>query len=161
MLHEVSPGLSAVGELQRITLRKGKFNLCVCGTFAGTIKILKRLIGYDGFATQSGGDDQALLTNASAMTDIVADQLINAWVANRTDGSFAPITGNTTTTVTGTLIGGTDSNWDDDDIADIYQEIGSYTVAGDVEFESYSDDTEYIIICSDFTSGVINSEMNQ
>ena len=160
-LHEVNPALAAVGVLARITLRQGKFNLYLGGTFAGTVKLLKRLKGYDGFGIQDGGDAQALLTDSGAFANVVADQLIDLWAANRTDGSFAPITGNGTTTVTGALIAGTDNAWDDGDVADIYQEIDSFTADQDAEFEAYSNDTEYVLLVSAYTSGTVNSEFNQ
>lgn len=161
MIHEVNPAVAAVGVLSRITLRKGKFNLYLGGTFVGTVKLLKRLKGYDGFGTQDGGDGQALLTDSGSFDNVIADQLIDLWVANRSDGSFAPITDNTTTTATGTLIAGTDNDWDDGDVADIYQEIDSFTADQDAEFEAYSNDTEYVLLCSAFTSGTINAEINQ
>lgn len=160
MLHEISSALVAVGDYVSKTMRKGNWNLLVLGTFVGTVKVLRRLEGYDAFATQDGGDGQALLTD-SGLTGIVADQLISLWVRNRTDGSFAPITDNTTTTVTGTLIGGADDDWDDGDTADIYQEVVSYTSVQDVEVEAYANDTQYVFICSAFTSGAINLEPNQ
>lgn len=160
MLHEISPALVAVGDYNGKTMRKGNWNLLMLGTFVGTVKVLKRLGGYDGFATQDGGDAQALLTD-SGLTGIVADQLIGLWVRNRTDDSFAPITDNTISTVIGTLIGGTEAKWDNGDIADIYQEVASYTSAQDVEIEAYAEDTQYVFLCSAFTSGVINLEPNQ
>lgn len=67
--------------------------------------------------TDSGTHDGA--NNASALTDSTqswtTDALVGATVKNITDGSSATITANTATTVTATLSGGTDDDWDTND----------------------------------------------
>jgi hypothetical protein len=57
--------------------------------------------------------------NASILTDSGKSWTTNQWVGyrilNTTDGSFADITANDATTITGTLQGGTDNDWDTGD----------------------------------------------
>lgn len=57
--------------------------------------------------------------NASVLTDStqtwVTNELVGNVVYNKTDGSYATITANTATTVTATLAGGTDNDWDTSD----------------------------------------------
>jgi hypothetical protein len=60
-----------------------------------------------------GGDDKALLTDSSQSW--TANEFVGLTVHNITDGSSGKITANTSTTVTATLAGGTDNNWDDGD----------------------------------------------
>ena len=58
-------------------------------------------------------------SNASVLSDSTAnfgtDTLVGLTVYNNTDGSSGTITANTSTTVTATLSGGTDNDWDDAD----------------------------------------------
>lgn len=61
-----------------------------------------------------GSDDAALLTDGGI--DIGADALIGMTVYNVTDGSSCTITDNAATTITCTLAGGTDNNWDANDV---------------------------------------------
>lgn len=68
--------------------------------------------------THDGGDNQATLTDSSESW--VADDFIGHKVVNNTDGSEATITDNTATTITGTLSGGTDDDWDDGDTFNVY-----------------------------------------
>ena len=65
----------------------------------------------------SGSHDGA--DNASALSDSTQSWTTDEWagykVVNVTDGSEAAITANTSTTVTATLAGGTDNDWDGSD----------------------------------------------
>lgn len=63
--------------------------------------------------THDGADNAAVLSDSTASWGI--DALVGKVVQNVTDGSYAVITANTATTVTGTLVGGTDGDWDDGD----------------------------------------------
>jgi len=63
---------------------------------------------------QDGGDDAALMTDGGI--DLGADTLIGMTVYNVTDGSSCTITDNAATTITCTLTGGTDNNWDNNDV---------------------------------------------
>src|SRR3990172_1439153 len=61
------------------------------------------------------------VTSPTVMTDSnkttwVASQWVGATIVNVTDGSSGTITANTTTTVTATLTGGTDNDWDTNDV---------------------------------------------
>ena len=61
-----------------------------------------------------GGADQAIMTDAGI--DIGANALVGMTVYNVTDVSSCTITANAATTITCTLSGGTDNNWDDGDV---------------------------------------------
>ena len=61
-----------------------------------------------------GSDDAVLMTDGGI--DIGTDALIGMTVYNITDGSSCTITDNAATTITCTLAGGTDNNWDANDV---------------------------------------------
>ena len=61
--------------------------------------------------THTGSDDAAIMTDSAAT--FIADSLIGGVIVNKSDGSKGVITDNTITTVTATLSGGTDNDWDD------------------------------------------------
>ena len=61
----------------------------------------------------TGADGAATLTDSSA--DWANDELIGLTLFNKTDGSLGTVTGNDSTTVTATLTGGTDTDWDEGD----------------------------------------------
>jgi len=153
-------GVAAGAKTSKVPMKKGPFALGITGTFVATIKILKKLPKYDQFATQDGGDGAALLTDSTL--SLTADQLIGLWVENESDGSFAPVTDNADTTVTGTLIGGTQNDWDDGEKGSIWTEVAEYTTTDQtLERNSHADDEEYIAILSAWTSGTANVEFNQ
>ena len=80
---------------------------------------------YSG--THTGANDAAILTDSgSSWTN---DVLIGRRVINSTDSSAAYITDNDGTTITGTLSGGTDNNWDTGD-AYYIQSSGIWVVNG-------------------------------
>lgn len=66
---------------------------------------------YSG--THTGSANAATLTDSAA--DFVVDNLIGLTIDNDTDGSSCTITDNDATTVTCTLTGGTDNDWDASD----------------------------------------------
>ncbi len=71
---------------------------------------------------------------ASVLTDSGASWTTNQWVGyfikNTTDGSWAKITANTATTITGTLYGGTDDDWDTSDAYSIVQGLNNSAASG-------------------------------
>lgn len=144
--------ITAVGGNTGAVRLQGKFNLILGGTFAGTFKLLKRYKDDVSIGVQDGGDGQSLFTDSSGI-DYAIDELIGTWVSNDTDGSFAPVTDNSTTTITGTLIGGTDTDWDDDDVASIWEEVAEYTAAQDLTIEEPEQGVDYMILCTVYTSG--------
>lgn len=75
--------------------------------------------------THDGGDGQASMTDSGATFTI--DALIGRTVYNQTDGSSGPITDNTGINITATLAGGTDNDWDDDDIYTIQSDAVACT----------------------------------
>lgn len=60
-----------------------------------------------------GGDGESALADSSRGWK--TNELVGFTVYNKTDGSSGTITANDSTTVTATLSGGTDDDWDDDD----------------------------------------------
>jgi hypothetical protein len=63
--------------------------------------------------THTGANNQPILTDANACFE--TDVLVGRNIYNLTDGSQGVITANTATTVTATLAGGADNNWDTND----------------------------------------------
>jgi hypothetical protein len=94
---------------------------------------------------ESGSHDGA--GNASTLSDstanFIADELVGFFVRNTTDGSQGAITANTATTVTATLSGGTDNDWDASDVYEITSEngqdaLGVVGTPADIRFEVQS-----------------------
>ncbi|MBA7691196.1 hypothetical protein ES703_99737 [subsurface metagenome] len=77
------------------------------------IHVRTSLTNY-AFGMHTGADGAAALTDAEA--HFVVNELVGLTIKNLTDGSSALITANTLNTVTATLAGGTDNDWDGDDI---------------------------------------------
>ena len=75
--------------------------------------------------THTAADDQTIMTDSAGA--FVVDDLIGEVIYNVTDGSSAIITDNDTTTITGVLTGGTDNNWDTNDVYSIGSMIGRTT----------------------------------
>jgi hypothetical protein len=86
-------------------------SLALTGNLTGKIPSVVVLIPS---GVHDGGNDAALMTDGGI--DIGADALIGMTVYNVTDGSSCTITANAATTITCTLAGGTDNNWDNDDV---------------------------------------------
>ena len=66
-----------------------------------------------GVGTHTGSNNASVLTDANRAYTV--NDLIGLTVTNITDGSSGTITANTATTVTATLSGGTDNDWDTGD----------------------------------------------
>lgn len=79
-----------------------------------------------------GTDDTSV--GAAFLTDSTASWTPSEWVGyfikNTTDGSFALITANTGTTITGTLYGGTTDDWDSGDGYSIVQGLNNDPASG-------------------------------
>jgi len=79
-----------------------------------------------------GTDDTS--TAAAFLTDSTASWTTDEWagffIKNTTDGSVAKIISNTGTTITGTLYGGTNDNWDSGDGYSIVQGLNFSTASG-------------------------------
>lgn len=67
----------------------------------------------------TGANDAAVLTDSTASW--TTDEWVGYWIKNTTDGSVGLITGNTATTITTAdgLYGGTDNDWDTNDVYNI------------------------------------------
>jgi len=79
-----------------------------------------------------GADDTS--SGAAFMTDsgesYTTDEFVGHIIKNETDGSIALITANTGTTVTGTLFGGTNNDWDSGDTYLISQGLNADSTQG-------------------------------
>ncbi|MHA2136329.1 MAG: cytochrome c3 family protein, partial [Candidatus Thorarchaeota archaeon] len=63
--------------------------------------------------SHTGNDNQAVLTDDTAGKPVWTDnELVGRNIRNNTDGSIGEITANTANTITATLSGGTDNDWD-------------------------------------------------
>jgi len=69
--------------------------------------------GYEA-GSHTGAADAAVLTDSTL--SLTTDELVGYTIRNFTDGSMGLITANTATTVTATLYGGTDNDWDNGDV---------------------------------------------
>lgn len=67
----------------------------------------------NGSGTHDGGANKSILTNSGQSW--TAGAWIDHYLYNTTDGSKCKVTGNTSTTATCALSGGTDNDWDDGD----------------------------------------------
>ena len=95
--------------------------------------------GWESTGTHDGGDSLAVLTDTGASW--VVDDLVGYTVDNETDGSTATITANTGTTVTGTLGGGSENDWDNGETYRIYDPSGNTGYSG--AYQSDGDGCEY------------------
>ena len=104
-----------------ILIRSGAHDNTFAGnTITGTTN--RTFTFYADWGTHDGGDNQvAVLTDSTATW--TADAYVGMTVLNLTDGSSGTIADNDATTVTATLTGGTENDWDNGDDYDIvYQE---------------------------------------
>lgn len=69
---------------------------------------------YSEGGTHTGSNDAAILTDSTKSW--TNDEWIGYRINNITDGSYAIITDNDATTITGTLVGGTGNEWDASDV---------------------------------------------
>lgn len=77
-------------------------------------KVFQPIIYSLGTGSHTGANDQAVLTNSTASW--TTNAFVGATVVNITDNySYGTITGNTDTTITATLAGGTGNEWDTGD----------------------------------------------
>ena len=88
-----------------------KVTYTVPSTFQEFPKAIYIRESYQG--THTGSDNAATLTDSTKSWK--TSELVGEIVYNKTDGSVATITANTSTTVTATLAGGTGDDWDEDD----------------------------------------------
>ena len=79
--------------------------------------------GQGATGAHDGGDDQMILTDSTQSW--TTNEFVWHTVYNLTDGSFGIITANTDTTVTATLLGGSENNWDNGDQYRIWSRAAS------------------------------------
>jgi len=138
---------------------EGDYNFILSGTWAGTILVLRRFPDMKSLGKHSGADAQAALADKTA--PFTADELIGMYVSNDTDGSFAPITDNATNSITGTLVGGTDNDWDTGDEYSLWYVAGTFTANDDPQFSEPEPDTDLIVITSVWSSGTALVRISQ
>ena len=78
---------------------------------------------YSEGGTHTGAADQSVLTDSGKSW--TTDEWVGYYIYNTTDGSFGEITENTATTITATLVGGTDNDWDASDVYKIAKGINA------------------------------------
>lgn len=83
---------------------------------------------YSEGGTHDGAGQAAVLTDSTKSWTV--SQWIGYRIRNTTDGSFATITANTATTITGVLQGGTDNDWDASDAYLIVDGLNSDSANG-------------------------------
>jgi hypothetical protein len=147
-----------------VTIRTGlgnnanqEYELVINGTWAGTVSVLRKVRqirkGKDNLLTQTGADGQAALTDANL--GATADELIGMWVRNDTDGSMGPITDNAATTITATLAGGTDNDWDTGDLGSLWEVIDTFTANTFSVGTCGVDTCQVLAVMSAYTSGTV------
>ncbi len=83
---------------------------------------------YSEGGTHTGAADQSVLTDSTKSW--TTDEWVGYFIYNTTDGSFGEITANTGTTITATLYGGTDNDWDASDVYKIAKGINANLTSG-------------------------------
>jgi len=92
--------------------------------------------------SHTGGEDAAILTDENA--DFVNDSIETGdLIFNTTDGSYGSITAVTATTISATLAGGSDNDWDTDDSYTTTQKAGKGPSGFGVYYKPYHPDDEY------------------
>lgn len=153
--------MTATGDKSSPMLIQGKYDLHLSGTWSGTIVLLRKFPENNSIFKHDG------LANAAALTDstqtLTADQLIGQFVANYTDGSIGEISDNTATVVTATLAGGTDNDWDIDDIGSLWSVVASYTANPDPQStgEQLEPGVEYMLVAKDLATGTAYARLSR
>lgn len=101
----------------------------------------------DDTGTHTGAADQAVLTDAGATWTINA--LVGRTIYNTTDNSSGTIISNTADTITATLSGGTDDDWDNGDAYSVAgtlvdEALYSYTIVGEITCVSQANNVVHI-----------------
>lgn len=104
-------------------------------------------IGYN--QAQTTGTHITTSNSAGLITTgLIASAHIGELIRNTTDGSEGIVTANTTTTVTATLLGGTDNDWDIDDAYEINAICDEVTITGNAIHDCTSANNAGIFIYS-------------
>lgn len=101
----------------------GDFNLNISGDWMGFITVQRRFPEDEFNGSHTGAANQAVLTDTKQAW--IADGLIGMYIVNETDGSQAEIEDNTETTITATLAGGSENDWDNGDKYTIWRDVNS------------------------------------
>jgi hypothetical protein len=112
---------ATIATASRVRSQNGLLTLnCKAGSLPGAIQVKVEALAAEG--THDGNDNAAVLTDSSESW--TSDAFIGMYVYNETDKSTGLITDNDGTTITATLSGGTDNNWDSNDVAIIIPATG-------------------------------------
>jgi len=122
------------GCLDLIKLRRTKWDAT---GLAFTVSDLIQSFAEAG--THTGAANASVLTDSAASWEV--GELVGRVISNTTDGSTTTITANTANTITGTLAGGTDNDWD---VSDAYT-----IVARDSRFMCDMDEDAYQVLTTD------------
>jgi hypothetical protein len=137
----------------------GKYNLVLSGDFSMTIKVLRRFSSNRTMGEHTGAASAAALTHG--VSGITADELINMYVSNDTDGSFGLITDNDATTITATLAGGTNDAWNPGDKFSLWYVATTLSSESDPQFEEPEENVELMAVVSAYTDGVAKLRISQ
>lgn len=140
-----------------------EFNFDISGSWVGTVTVQRRFPGNDTEGAHTGANNASVLTDKNQAW--TADGLIGHYIKNITDGSQGVITDNTSTTITATLAGGTDNDFDLGDKYEIWRDVpsGKFTANGD----NVGRELEYGVFyragfkTGDWTSGVATLRFSQ
>lgn len=165
--------IGAVNQYTEICRPYGPYNINILGG-TGVIKALRRFGTMENLGAHSGAAAAAALTftfdNCDAQTIAAlstASALIGLYVSNDTDGSFAPVTANSTTVITGTLVGGTNNNWGVGDRFSLWYVAGTYTLTGgagsltDPQSEEPEIGTSLVLLSTTYTTGPVLVRISQ
>lgn len=100
-------------------------------TFSLSHGIVMPTNGENARGAHTGSNNASILTDSTKSW--ATNEHVGRYIYNLTDGSRALITANTTDTVTGTLAGGSDNDWD---TTDVYRIIGAPALIGQVNLNT-------------------------
>jgi hypothetical protein len=160
--------LTAVSQYMEVPRVIGDWNLIIEGTWTGTLKVLRLFKDNINLGYHSGAANAATLTftlkdAASQMGTaiVITNSLVGLWIRNDTDGSYGLITANDSTTITSTLAGGTENDWDKHDTFSLFYEAASYTAKADPQAQEPENDVGITIISTTYTTGPVLVRISQ
>lgn len=160
----LTTGLGAANaHTEEVNIKKGDYKFKLSGTFDATFLLLRKPTMINrrqvNELVQDGGDNQAVLTDASVLS-IIADELIGMYCRNSVAAKdeLALITDNTATVVTCAL---PTADFDNGDTADLWEVVGTYTTEQDLVGTNGDEEADYMVLCSAYTSGVGRAIISQ
>lgn len=134
-----------------------------------TLLVLRRFKDMKDLVAHSGAANAATLTFTldsdlgadTAAAVVVEHALKGLYISNDTDGSFGPITDNDTTTITATLAGGTQNDWDVGDAFSLWHVVAAHTANAVSTPEEPEVGADLIVLASAWTSGTARVRISQ